>query len=144
MRELISKFGQRRKRIVMLSQAVAPLGTWTSFANHNVSWMHNSNYILLRMAQRKYNEGLPFTFSNNREHLRKKKSIFISEMCRFSKDCQSPQINWLVTAWQIRRWPFTDSDLIVAWIAFIISDLHWTWQLFSYKFNTLVRQWQIV
>lgn len=124
MRELISKFGERRKRIVMLSQAVAPLGTWTSFANHNVSWMHNSNYILLRTARRKYNEALPFTFSNNTEHL--KKSIFISEMCRFSEDCQSPQINRLVTTWQIRRWPFTVSDLIVSWIRFIRPSLNLT------------------
>lgn len=44
----------------MLSQAVAPFGTPTSFANHSVSWMHISNYISPRMAQLKYNEALPF------------------------------------------------------------------------------------
>lgn len=127
----------------MLSQAVAPFGT-PSFANHSVSWMHISNYISPRMARLKYNEAFPFHFfvpPNSRTHWWKKNSIFISELCG---QCQSPQINWLVTAWQIGRWPFTDSVLIVSWIRVIISGPHWSWQLFSDKLNTLVRHWQIV
>lgn len=142
MRELISKFGERRKRIVMVSQALAPLGTRMSFANHNISWIHNSNYISLRMVKLKYNKAPPFTFLQPRRTF--ENAIFISEMCRFTGDCQSSQINLLATVWQIRRWPFTDSDLIVAGIRFIISSLHWNWQLYSYKSNTLVRQRRIV
>lgn len=145
MSKLISKFGERRKRIVMLSQAVAPFGTPTSFANHSVSWMHISNYISPRMARLKYNEALPFAFFSffqTAERIGGKWIQFLFQKC--AEDRQSPQINRLVTAWQIGCWPFTDSDLIVSWIRVIISGLHWNWQLFSDKFNTLVRQRQIV
>lgn len=134
----------RKKRIVILSQGLAPLGVLTSFANHNISWTHNSNYILLNILKLKYNKAPSFKFLWPRTTF--ENVIFSAEMCRFTRDCQTTQINLLITIWQFRQWPFTDSlsDLIVVWISFISSGLYQKWQLYSYESNGLIRQIHIV
>lgn len=128
----------------MLSQALAPLGARTSFANHNISWIHNSNYISLSTPRLKNNKAPPFILPQPRRTF--ENVIYIPEMCRFSEDCQSPQTNLLITIWQIRQWPFTDSlfDLIAAWITVISSSLYWNGQLCCHRSDVLVRKRQIV
>lgn len=105
-----------------------PCCTLMSIANHNISWLHNSNNISLSAVRLKYNEVPPFTFFFQPQRAFKS-VIYTSETCRYPRDCQSSQINLLITIWLIRCWPFTDSDLIVAWIRFITSGLHWNWQI---------------
>lgn len=130
-------------RIAVLSQPLAPLGICPSFGNHNISWIHNSNYISLNTQNLRYNRALPFIFLQPQRTF--ENVIYSAEMCRFTGDCQSPQITLLITIWQIRGWPFTDSlsDLIIVRISFISSSLYWHWQLYS-KSNALVRQRHIV
>lgn len=129
---------------LVLNQALALLGACLSFANHSISWIHNSNYISLNTQNPKYKKAPPFIFLQAQRRF--ENVIYSAEMCRFSRDCQSPQINLLITIWQIRRWPFTDSlsDLIIARISFISSSLYWRWQCCSYESNAFVRQWHIV
>lgn len=130
--------------MLVLSQAFALLCACPSFVNHSISWIHNTNYISLNTQNLKYNKARPFIFLQPQRTF--ENVIYSAEMCRFSRDCQSPQINLLITVWQIRRWPFTDSvsDLIIVRISFISSGLYWHWQFCSYEFNALVRQRHIV
>ncbi len=137
-------FGETRKRIVLLSQTLAPLGACTSFANLNIFWIHNSNYISLNTRKRKYNKAPPFIFLQPRRIF--ENVIYSAQICRFTMDCQSPQINLLIPIWQTRQWPFTDSlsDLIVVGVSFISSTLYWNSQLYSYESNWSVSQRHIV
>lgn len=118
-----------------------PLGACSSFANHNIFWIHDI-VITLHWTHQSWSaiRLLHWYFSNLGEHL---KMSFIQHKCAdLLGNCQSPQINLLRTIWQTKWWPITDSlyDLIVAGISLISLGLYWNWKLNSYKSNALVIQ----